>query len=91
MVERPLHGRSPFEGDRNHFHHWLHHRFSKSSSLAIYLGLVASTSFAAALAPRFDPVFLVTLAAAYLALMWLTAKKRHARGAAFSVEIVQLD
>ena len=72
MITRPLQGHSPFEGDRNHFHHRLHDRFGKNAGLAIYLGLVASTSFAAALAPRLAPDCLIALTAAYIGLLWIT-------------------
>ena len=75
MIMRPLQGRSPFDPDRNHFHHRLE-RFGKNTGLAIYLGLVASTSFVAALAPRFAPDCLIVLSILYLTLMWMTVQSR---------------
>jgi UDP-GlcNAc:undecaprenyl-phosphate/decaprenyl-phosphate GlcNAc-1-phosphate transferase len=78
MITRPLQGRSPFEGDRNHFHHRLHDRFGKNTGLAIYLGLVASTSVVAALAPQFAPDCLITLTTLYFGLMWVTVPSRVA-------------
>lgn len=74
MIARPLHGRSPFDGDRNHFHHRLHDRFGKNEGLAIYLGIVAASSLTAALAPGLAPSCLVALAVVYAGLMWITTK-----------------
>jgi UDP-GlcNAc:undecaprenyl-phosphate GlcNAc-1-phosphate transferase len=82
MITRPVQGRSPFEGDRNHFHHRLHDRFGKNAGLAIYLGLVASTSIIAALAPRLAPDCLIALTVLYAGLMWVTAPSRLAVQAA---------
>jgi UDP-GlcNAc:undecaprenyl-phosphate GlcNAc-1-phosphate transferase len=80
LISRPLQGRSPFDGDRNHLHHRLGERYGDAKGLAIYLGLVASTSFAAALAPGLAPACLAALAIAYAGLMRLTsAAMLHAR------------
>ncbi|HWA90056.1 MAG TPA: MraY family glycosyltransferase [Rhizomicrobium sp.] len=80
LVSRPLTGRSPFEGDRNHFHHRLGERYGDAKGLAIYLSLVASTSFVAALKPGLAPACLVALALAYAGLMWWTGPAMlHAR------------
>ena len=80
MVSRPLHGHSPLQGDRDHFHHRLQERFGKNTGLAIYLGLVAASSFTATLAPALAPACLAVLACAYGGLMWLTsASAVHAR------------
>jgi UDP-GlcNAc:undecaprenyl-phosphate GlcNAc-1-phosphate transferase len=73
LIQRPLQGRSPFEADRNHFHHRLHERFGKHAGLAIYLGLVAATSFTVAYNSDLAPACLAVLACAYLGLMLLTA------------------
>jgi len=73
MIMRPLQGHSPFEGDRNHFHHRLDDRFGKHGGLAIYLGLVASTSLTVAVVPRLAPDCLMALVFLYVGLMWLTA------------------
>jgi UDP-GlcNAc:undecaprenyl-phosphate GlcNAc-1-phosphate transferase len=73
LIQRPLQGRSPLEGDRNHLHHRLQERFGKHAGLAIYLGLVAMTSFAVAYSSDLGPACLIVLACAYLALMLLTA------------------
>jgi UDP-GlcNAc:undecaprenyl-phosphate GlcNAc-1-phosphate transferase len=73
MLQRPLEGRSPFEADRNHFHHRLHDRFGKHGGLAVYLGLVAATSFSVAVEPSLARDCLAALVVAYLGLMVLTA------------------
>jgi UDP-GlcNAc:undecaprenyl-phosphate/decaprenyl-phosphate GlcNAc-1-phosphate transferase len=80
LISRPLHGHSPFQGDRNHFHHRLQERFGKHAALAIYLGLVALFAVTATLKPDLAPLCLAVLACAYAALMWLTsASAIHAR------------
>jgi UDP-GlcNAc:undecaprenyl-phosphate GlcNAc-1-phosphate transferase len=80
LISRPLQGRSPFQGDRNHFHHRLQDRFGKGPALAIYLGLVALPAFTATLEPDLAPGCLGVLACAYAGLMWLTsAAALHAR------------
>jgi UDP-GlcNAc:undecaprenyl-phosphate GlcNAc-1-phosphate transferase len=81
LITRPLKGVSPLKGDRNHFHHRLDERFGANAGLAIYLGLVASTSLVAALAPRTAPACLAFLAASYVALMLVTAPAMLARPA----------
>jgi UDP-GlcNAc:undecaprenyl-phosphate GlcNAc-1-phosphate transferase len=80
MITRPLQGRSPFEADRNHFHHRLGERFGEAKGLAIYLSLVGSTSLTAALRADCAPACLAVLALAYAGLMWLTGTSAvHAR------------
>ena len=91
MILRPMQGRSPFEGDRNHFHHRLHDRFGKNAGLAIYLGLVASTSFAVAYNPDFTPVCLAFVTCAYLGLMLLTAAPAAPAAQAAPAEIARRD
>lgn len=84
LVSRPLHGQSPLRGDRNHFHHRLGERFGAPVGLAIYLSLVAATSFTAALKPELAPACLAALGVAYTILMLATmprpqpAATRHA-------------
>jgi len=73
LIQRPLQGRSPFEPDRNHFHHRLHDRFGKHAGLGIYLGLVSVSSFAVAINRDLAPVCLAALSCAYAGLMFLTA------------------
>jgi UDP-GlcNAc:undecaprenyl-phosphate GlcNAc-1-phosphate transferase len=72
LITRPLRRRSPLDGDRDHFHHRLQDRFGKDMGLAIYAGLVATTSLASTLAPRFALVCLVVLTAVYFSFARLT-------------------
>jgi len=74
MIMRPLHGHSPFDADRGHFHHRLHDRFGKRAALAIYLGLVASTSLAATLAPNLAPLCLFALGCVYVGLLFASSE-----------------
>lgn len=72
LISRPARGASPFEGDRDHFHHRLEDRFGKQVGLAIYTGTVAVTSSISALMPRFALVCLAVLTAIYFSFAWLT-------------------
>jgi len=74
MVVRPLQGHSPFEGDRNHFHHRLQRRFGENKGLAIYLGVVAISSFTATLVPATAFPVLLLLAGLYVCLMLVTGE-----------------
>ncbi|MGB8363081.1 MAG: glycosyltransferase family 4 protein [Rhizomicrobium sp.] len=47
MVNRVLNGRSPFAGDRNHFHHMLMNHMRVRYALIVYLGLLAAPGAAA--------------------------------------------
>ena len=72
LISRPLRGMSPFQGDRDHFHHRLEDKFGKHQGLAIYAGAVAVSSLAATLDPRFALVCLCALSAFYFSFAWLT-------------------
>ncbi len=74
MIMRPLHGQSPFKGDRGHFHHRLQRRFGENGGLAIYLGIVAAASFTATLAQKTAPVVLFLQAGLYVFLMLMTSE-----------------
>ena len=52
ITVRLWHGRSPFTPDREHFHHRLAARFGERWAIAIYAGLVGSTSLLATLVPQ---------------------------------------
>jgi UDP-GlcNAc:undecaprenyl-phosphate/decaprenyl-phosphate GlcNAc-1-phosphate transferase len=71
-IQRPLAGRSPLQGDRNHFHHRLHDRFGKSEGLAIYLGIVGAASLLSAFSQDVAPAYLIGEAALYGGLMLFT-------------------
>jgi UDP-GlcNAc:undecaprenyl-phosphate GlcNAc-1-phosphate transferase len=52
MTWRLRYGRSPFAGDRNHLHHYLHARWGWPVGLAIYALLVATPNLLAVVAPE---------------------------------------
>jgi UDP-GlcNAc:undecaprenyl-phosphate GlcNAc-1-phosphate transferase len=72
LISRPLRGMSPFEGDRDHFHHRLEDKLGKHQGLATYAGAVAVSSLVATLDPRFALVCLCGLSAFYFSFAWLT-------------------
>ena len=72
LVSRPLRGYSPFEGDRDHFHHRLQDRIGKPLGLSTYVGTVGTSSVIATVAPRFALVCLCALCAFYFSFAWLT-------------------
>ena len=72
MVTRRLAGRSPFEGDRDHLHHHLHHRCGWPVGLGVYVALVALPNFAAVALPGTGLVWLAVSAACYVATLALT-------------------
>lgn len=72
LTTRPLQGRSPFVGDRDHFHHRLEDKMGKHFGLASYAAAVATSSILATLEPRFTLVCLAGLSAFYFSFAWLT-------------------
>ena len=72
IISRPLRGRSPLSGDRDHFHHRLEDKVGKKLGLAAYAGAVASSSLIATLEPRFALLSFAVLAAFYFSFAWLT-------------------
>lgn len=74
LISRPLRGRSPFDGDRDHFHHRLEDKLGKSFGLLAYAGAVGLASITATLAPRFALLCLTGLAAFYFSFAWLSDK-----------------
>lgn len=72
LTTRPLRGRSPFVGDRDHFHHRLEDKMGKNLGLASYAAAVAASSVLATLEPRFTLVCLAGLCAFYFSFAWLT-------------------
>jgi UDP-GlcNAc:undecaprenyl-phosphate GlcNAc-1-phosphate transferase len=71
LITRPLRGRSPFNGDRDHFHHRLEVKLGKKLGLVTYAGAVAAFSLSATLMPHFALVCLIGLSAFYLSFAWL--------------------
>lgn len=72
MVTRRLAGRSPFEGDRDHLHHHLHHRCGWPLGLCVYVALVAGPNFAAVALPGTGLIWLAASAVCYVATLALT-------------------
>lgn len=72
LITRPLRGRSPFNGDRDHFHHRLEDKLGKNWGFGAYAGCVAITSLVATVEPRFSLLSLTVLCAFYFSFAWLT-------------------
>lgn len=72
LTTRPLRGRSPFVGDRDHFHHRLEDKMGRNLGLLSYASAVAMSSVLATLEPRFTLVCLAGLSAFYFSFAWLT-------------------
>jgi UDP-GlcNAc:undecaprenyl-phosphate GlcNAc-1-phosphate transferase len=72
IISRPLRGRSPFAGDRDHFHHRILAKLGERFSLITYIGMVALTSLVSTLMPHLSLVCLVVLTAFYFSYAWLT-------------------
>ncbi len=67
-------GKSPFDGDRNHFHHLLDDRFGWPAGLLIYLGLVGLPNLVANLVPGTGPTSIALSVVGYAALMMITRR-----------------
>lgn len=81
---RILRGRSPFAGDRDHFHHLLEARFGWPGGLTAYLALVAAPVIAGLLVPAAVPaLFCAGLAFYLLLVIWL--RRERADRAAFKL------
>jgi hypothetical protein len=65
LISRPLQGRAFFEGGRDHFHHRLIDSMGMRLSAATYIFVVATSSIAATLSPKFSLVVLCGLCAFY--------------------------
>lgn len=72
LISRPLRKRSPFQGDRDHFHHRLEDKMGKNLSFVTYAAIVALSSLIATLEPKFTLVCLSALSAVYFSFAWLT-------------------
>lgn len=78
LISRPLRGKSPFAGDRDHFHHRLEDKLGQHLGLATYASAVGLTSAVSAVAPRFALLCLTVLTAFYFSFAWLTASEAAA-------------
>lgn len=80
LISRPLHGKSPLNGDRDHFHHRLEDKLGKHLGLATYAGTVGVASVVSTLAPQFALVCLTVLTAVYFSFAGLTDSEKVATG-----------
>lgn len=76
MISRPLRGRSLFEGSRDHFHHRLIDSMGMRLSVLVYGGVVAVSSLAATLQPRFSLLILCGLCGFYFSFAGLSELSR---------------
>ncbi len=72
LITRPMRGRSPLTGDRDHFHHRLEDKMGGNMGLLTYAGVVGASSLVTSLEPRFSLVCLVLLTAFYFSFAFLT-------------------
>lgn len=77
LTTRLLKGRSPFSGDRDHFHHHLGYLLRWPNSLLVYWAMVGIPSVAAYLFPEFNLQVLVAVVLVY-AMVIATAYRRQA-------------
>lgn len=72
LIARPLQGRSPMQGDRDHFHHRLEDKFGRRGGYIVYASVVGISSLIATYDPRFSLVCLIVLTSIYFSFAWLT-------------------
>jgi UDP-GlcNAc:undecaprenyl-phosphate GlcNAc-1-phosphate transferase len=72
LIARTLQRRSPFAGDRDHFHHRLEDKLGRKFGLVAYLSAVAVSSLIATLRPQFGLLSLVALSAFYFSFARIT-------------------
>jgi UDP-GlcNAc:undecaprenyl-phosphate GlcNAc-1-phosphate transferase len=66
---RLVRGRSPFLGDKNHFHHRLMHRFGQTTAFALYTFAVTATVIAVTLWPAGNYITLAALLVFYVGFL----------------------
>ncbi len=69
MAWRISQGRSPFSGDRDHLHHYLHARWGWPNGLGVYAALVAVPNFIGVAFPAYSLALLGLGAFMYVALL----------------------
>lgn len=69
IATRLARGRSPFLGDKNHFHHRLMHRFGARNAFVVYASLVSADVIAVTVWPSQSVVILAATAMVYVALL----------------------
>ena len=79
---RIVRGRSPFSGDRDHFHHLLEARFGWRRGLLLYLGLVSVPIVAGLLWLKAVPgLFCLGLVTYFAAVLWLGRDRQRVKAA----------
>jgi UDP-GlcNAc:undecaprenyl-phosphate/decaprenyl-phosphate GlcNAc-1-phosphate transferase len=63
---RLVRGRSPFLGDKNHFHHRLMHRFGQTTAFALYTVMVTAGVIAVTVLPEFNYIICAMLLVFYI-------------------------
>jgi UDP-GlcNAc:undecaprenyl-phosphate GlcNAc-1-phosphate transferase len=76
MAMRAAHGRSPFEGDREHLHHYLHLHYGWPTGLIVYVALVALPNLGAVLLPGTGLAWLGISALLYVATLRIARQRR---------------
>lgn len=74
MAWRMGQGRSPFSGDRNHLHHYLHARWGWPAGLGIYAALVALPNFLGVMFPVYSLALLGLGAFMYVATLFAATR-----------------
>lgn len=74
MAWRIGQGRSPFSGDRNHLHHYLHARWGWPAGLGIYAALVALPNFLGVMFPVYSLALLGLGAFMYVATLFAATR-----------------
>ena len=79
MVGRVLSGRSPFAGDRNHFHHLLTRTMRAGYAVAVYLALLAAPGAAAIISLTWANAVLIICIGCYGAFVFLQHRMSEPR------------
>ena len=75
MAVRASRGRSPFEGDRDHLHHYLHLRYGWPTGLIVYVALVAIPNLGAVLMPDTGLIWLGISGLAYVTTLRIARQR----------------
>ena len=87
FVTRMLHGKSPFAGDRNHFHHMLLDVMRARYVLPIYLVLLGAPGAFAEIGEHWGKIALLGCTTIYGAIVvWRTVRRRQAMTAVLGIQ-----
>ena len=77
-ITRTLRGKSPFQGDERHFHHYLCRRMPWKQACPIYFSVAAGPGFIGVVVPAmFLPLLVITPLVYALVLLWARNGERH--------------